>query len=303
MALTECQKRLIEAVYKSDLHTAKKAALACVAEDTSKKNEWWCGVYQKYLSNTPTFLAVPPNLEHMLVSEDLSQTFQEDRYFLSEREQALYNHIARMRTANEELSRRNIRYMNSALLYGPSGTGKTTFGQYLAYQMKLPFVYLNFSSLVDSLMGKTSQNISRAFRFIKENACVFMIDEIDTISTRRDKAGTGPDNEMTRITVTLMQELDKLSNEHIVLAATNRIDMIDEALLRRFSKKHEVQILNETEKFQMVTKYLDAVDVSYGPENVKVYCDQNPQKPQSQIINEVNEAIVHSIAENTPFAL
>lgn len=130
-----------------------------------------------------------------------------------------------------------------------------------------------------------------------------MIDEIDTISTRRDKAGTGPDNEMTRITVTLMQELDKLSNEHIVLAATNRIDMIDEALLRRFSKKHEVQILNETEKFQMVTKYLDAVDITCDPKNVADYCSRSPEKPQAQIINEVNEAIVQSIAENTPFTL
>lgn len=303
MALTENQKKLIESVYKSDLMTAKKAALACVAEDASKKNEYWCGVYKKYLSNTPTFLTVPPNLEHMLICEDLSQTFLEDRYFLSDRERALFDHIARMREANEELAKRKIKYLNSALLYGPSGTGKTTFGQYFAYKTGLPFVYLNFSNLVDSLMGKTSQNLSRAFRFVKENACVFMIDEVDTISTRRDKVGGGPDSEMSRITVTLMQELDKLSNEHIVLAATNRIDMIDEALQRRFSKKHEVQILTIPEKIQMVTKYLDSVSISYDRTNVDAYCNQAANKPQSQIINEVNEAIVRSIIDSQPFML
>ena len=128
-------------------------------------------------------------------------------------------------------------------------------------------------------------------------------DEIDTISTRREKAGGGVDGEMARITVALMQELDSLSNDHILLAATNRIDMIDEALQRRFSKKHEVQVLTIPEKITMVNKYLDAVDITYDLENIKAYCAQNPQTPQAQIINEVNEAIVRSISTGAPFRL
>lgn len=296
MALTENQKTLVEAVQRSDLQLAKRAAIACVTEDTSKKNEWWCRKYKNLLENGPTVLELPYNIRGMATLEDLSESFLEDRYFLSEREQAVFNHIVQMSKANEELAKRKIHYLNSVLLHGPSGTGKTTFGQYLAYKMGLPFLYINFSNLIDSHLGSTSQNISKVFSWARDNKCVFLLDEIDTISTRRngqDSGGVG--GEISRITVTLMQEFDKLSNEHIVIGATNRIDMMDEALLRRFSKKHEVQVLTTPEKIQMVTKFLDDVNIAYDPKNVDAYCNQSATKPQSQIINEVIEAIIQSI--------
>lgn len=303
MALTENQKMLIESVQRSDLQQAKKTAMACVAEDTSKKNEWWCRKYANLLNNTPTFLELPPNLKYKVSYEDLSDTFLEGRYYLSQREKELYDHIIRMNKATEELTKRKIYYLNSILLHGPSGTGKTTFGKYVAYKMGLPFLYINFSNLIDSYMGKTSQNLSLVFNFIRDNKCVFMIDEIDTISTRRANAGDGTSAELARITVTLMQELDKLSNEHIVIGATNRMDMMDEALLRRFSKKHEVQILAVDEKIEMVSQYLNDVGVDFSEENIKSYCKNTVDKPQSLIINEVIENIISSITNQTKFKI
>lgn len=303
MALTDNQKRLIEAVVRSDLQLARKAATACIVDDTSKKNEWWCKKYGDALNGTPAFLELPPNLKYKVTFEDLTDTFQENRYFLSEREKVLFEHIVKMNGAIEELTSLKLHYLNSILLYGPSGTGKTTFGKYVAYKMGLPFLYINFSNLIDSYMGKTSQNLSLVFNFVHEHKCVFMIDEIDTISTRRSVAGGGSDAELARITVTMMQEFDKLSNEHIVIGATNRMDMMDEALLRRFSKKHEVQILTVDEKVKMVLQYLDDVGFSCAEERVKEYCLLNVDVPQSQIINEVNEKIIQSVIGNSEFAL
>lgn len=303
MGLTDNQKHLIEAVQKSDLQLAKKAALACVTEDTTQKNRWWCNKYANLLQNTPTFLELPPNLKYKVTYEDLSDTFMENRYYFSDREKALFNHIIEMNKATEELSKRKIYYLNSVLLHGPSGTGKTTFGKYVAYKMGLPFLYINFSNLIDSYMGKTSQNLSLVFNFVRENKCVFMLDEIDTISTRRAGAGDGATAEIARTTVTLMQELDKLSNEHIVIGATNRMDMMDEALLRRFSKKHEVLILTEIEKSKMVCQYLTDVGVEFSEENIAAYCRKNAGKPQAQIINEVVEAVVRAITTGSAFIL
>ena len=303
MALTENQKRLIEAVQRSDLQLAKKAALACVAEDTTKKNEWWCRKYTNLLNNTPTFLELPPNLKYKVSYEDLTDTFLENRYYLSDRENELFNHIIKMNEATEELTKLKIHYLNSILLYGPSGTGKTTFGKYIAHKMGLPFLYINFSNLIDSHMGQTAANLSLVFNFVRENKCVFMIDEIDTISTRRANAGDGASAELARITVTLMQELDKLSNEHIVIGATNRLDMMDEALLRRFSKKHEVKVLTVEEKIQMVIQYLNDVEIKFSEENIATYCRTNADKPQSQIINEVIEKIIQSITAHSDFNL
>ncbi len=295
MALTDNQKRLIEAVSSSDLYQAKRAAIACVVEDNSKKNEWWRKKHKNLLQNTPEQLEVPPNLKHILDFSDVSETFLEGRYFLSEREKEVFNHIVSINKTSEKLTELNIRYLNAVLLYGPSGTGKTTFGKYVAYKMGLPFLYINFSNLIDSLMGGTAQKLSLVFNFVKQTKCVFMIDEIDTISTRRLSAGGGSDAELSRITVTLMQELDNLSNEHIVLGATNRMDMMDEALLRRFSKHHEVQILSVEEKRQMVYQFLDDVGINYSKDDVERYCEQNVATPQALIINRVIESIVQSV--------
>lgn len=303
MALTDNQKHLIEAVQKSDLYNAKIAAMACITEDTSKKNEWWCKKYSNLLSNTPTLLELPPNLKHSCIYEDLTETFQEGRYYLSSREKELFDHIITINLANQELTRLKINYLNAVLLHGPSGTGKTTFGKYVAYKMGLPFLYINFSNLIDSLMGKTAQNLSLIFNFVREHSCVFMIDEIDTISTRRNTAGDGADAELSRITVTLMQELDMLSNEHIVIGATNRLDMMDEALLRRFTKKHEVQILTIDEKQEMIKQYLNDIGIEYSEEDIELYCRKTTKTPQSQVINEVIEAIVASIIHNHPLKI
>jgi ATP-dependent 26S proteasome regulatory subunit len=90
-----------------------------------------------------------------------------------------------MKKVNERLIEIGIPYINSTLLYGESGTGKTTFGRYVAFKTGLPFCYMNFSNLVDSYMGSTSKNISKAFSYAISNPCVFMLDEVDCISIRR----------------------------------------------------------------------------------------------------------------------
>ena len=96
--------------------------------------------------------------------------------------------------------------------------------------MNLPFCYLNFSKVVDSYLGATSKNISQAFTYASANPCVFMLDEVDTISSNRaDKSGA--EKEIGRVTITLMQEFDKLANDVVVIAATNRLDILDDAFV------------------------------------------------------------------------
>ena len=131
----------------------------------------------------------------------------------------------------------------------------------MAYKIGIPFCYLNFSNLVDSHMGATSKNISQAFGYAMSNPCVLMLDEIDCISIRRGGISTSVDGEMARITITLMQEFDKLTNNAVIIGATNRIDMIDEALLRRFSLKHEIKSLTEKESRIATQKFLDDINM------------------------------------------
>lgn len=300
MGLTENQKRLIQAVSQNDIISAKKCAIACVTEDTTQKNKWWCNKYKSVLeSSGSNMLELPYDLKSILCVEDVSNSFIESRYYLSDREKSVFDTIIRMKKVNEKLMEMRIPYLNSTLLYGESGTGKTTFGRYVAYKTGLPFCYLNFSNLVDSYMGNTSKNISKAFNYVISNPCVFMLDEIDCISIRRSDSGSsgGTGGEMARITISLMQEFDKLTNDIIVIAATNRKDRMDEALLRRFSMKHEVIGLSKTEKEKMVSKFLNDVNMVFSCEEIGDIIEKSSN--QSVLMNEMIRKISQKIYKET----
>lgn len=298
MGLTDNQKRLIQAVSQNDIMTAKKCAIACVAEDQTSKNRLFCNKYKTLLeSSGSNMMELPHDLKSILYVEDVSNSFKEGRYYLSDREKEVYESIIRMKQVNEKLMELGIPYLNSTLLYGESGTGKTTFGRYVAYKTGLPFCYLNFSNLVDSCMGNTSKNISKAFGYAITNPCVFMLDEIDCISIRRSNVGSsgGTGGEMARITITMMQEFDKLPNDIIVIGATNRKDRIDEALLRRFSLKHEVKVLTKEEKTEMVKKYLTDLGMEFSDSEIEAMVEKNVN--QSMLLNELIRRIAMRISE------
>lgn len=298
MGLTDNQRRLIQAVSQNDMQSAKKCAIACVTEDTTAKNKYFCDKYKSILESTgANMIELPHGLKDILYVEDVSNSFKEGRYYLSDREKEVYENIVRMKKVNERLMEMSIPYLNSTLLYGESGTGKTTFGRYIAFKTELPFCYLNFSNLVDSCMGNTSKNISKAFSYAISNPCVFMLDEIDCISITRSSAessgGTG--GEMARITISLMQEFDKLANDVIVIGATNRKDRIDEALLRRFSLKHEVEPLSKEEKEEMIRKYLNDIKMQFSEKEIVELAHR--EENQSMILNELIRMISMKIAE------
>lgn len=294
MGLTSNQQQLIRAVSENNMQQAKKCAIACVVEDTTQKNAWFCKKYRQILESAGgNMIELPYDLKSILCVEDVSNSFKEGRYYLSDREKSVFENIVRAKKVNDRLTEMGIPYLNSTLLYGESGTGKTTLGRYVAYKMGLPFFYLNFSSLVDSHMGSTSKNISKAFNYVISNPCVFMLDEIDCISIRRSDSGGGSDEEMARVTIALMQEFDRLTNDIVVIAATNRMDRIDEALLRRFSLKHEVKPLEQEEKKELVCKFINDVGMDFPLNEIMPLIDKNEN--QSTLLNELIRKISQKI--------
>lgn len=258
MGLTENQKRMIEAVCKNDITAARTCAIACLAEDTTAKNQVWIARHKAILNNDAKALEVPPNLVGILTMEDVSENFRVDRYYLSEREAKAADRIIRMADACGKLDAIGIPYLNATLLCGESGTGKTLFGRYMANRMGLPFCYVDFSGLIDSLMGATAKKLHLLFRFAAQNPCVLFLDELDCIATRRGAAQSGAEAETARIAITLIQELNNLPNNIVLMGATNRYDLIDEAIKRRF-KPHEVKPFSFEEKFQMLQRFNESI--------------------------------------------
>lgn len=157
-------------------------------------------------------------------------------------------------------------------------------------------MYLNFSYLIDSYMGKTSQNIQRVFDFCKGMKCVLMLDEIDCIGLAR-KGGGGADGEIARITISLMQALDDLVDGQIVIAATNRADLLDKALLRRFQNVTEFVPYEADERLMMIETYMNSVNPAFLTEEIREYA--NKPHTQAEIVKYLIKEIIKKVNEES----
>lgn len=293
--MNDLDRRLIESVCRNDLQSAKKIVKIILEQDKTQKNRMFVNRYLTMLNNSAmNLMELPADLKNLLIMEDVSVSFNENRYYLSNRESKVVEKILKLNKASQRLAEIGVNYINSTILYGQSGTGKTTLGRYIAYKMGIPFAYLNFSRVVDSYLGSTQKNISKVFDHVKQQKCVFMIDEIDAIGMRRqDSKEVG---EMSRIVISLMQNLDTLTSDVVLLGATNGLDIIDEALLRRFTTKHEVKRLNKQERYEMASKFLADVDFDYDDEwLIGIYERDNTQ---AGLTNELVEALVEKYLED-----
>lgn len=293
--MNDLDRRLIESVCRNDLQSAKKIVKIILEQDKTQKNRMFVNRYLTMLNNSAmNLMELPADLKNLLIMEDVSVSFNENRYYLSNREGEVIKKILKLNKASQRLAEIGVNYINSTILYGESGTGKTTLGRYIAYKMGIPFAYLNFSRVVDSYLGSTQKNISKVFDHVKQQKCVFMIDEIDAIGMRRrDSKEVG---EMSRIVISLMQNLDALTSDVVLLGATNRLDIIDEALLRRFTTRHEVKRLNEQERYEMASKFLTDVDFDYDDDWLIGICESD--NTQAGLMNELVEALVERYVED-----
>ena len=134
-----------------------------------------------------------------------------------------------------------------ALLVGPPGTGKTLLAKAVAGEAGVPFFSISGSEFVEMFVGRGAAKVRDLFKQAKEKApCIVFIDEIDTIGKKRDGGGFSGNDEREQTLNQLLTEMDGFDNHKgiVVLAATNRPDSLDPALLRpgRFDRRVPVEL-------------------------------------------------------------
>ena len=134
-----------------------------------------------------------------------------------------------------------------ALLVGPPGTGKTLLAKAVAGEANVPFFSMSGSEFVEMFVGMGASKVRDLFKQANEKApCIVFIDEIDTIGKKRDNAGYGGNDEREQTLNQLLTEMDGFdaSKGVVILAATNRPDSLDPALLRpgRFDRRIPVEL-------------------------------------------------------------
>ena len=139
------------------------------------------------------------------------------------------------------------RLPKGALLVGPPGTGKTLLAKAVAGEAKVPFFSISGSEFVEMFVGMGAAKVRDLFKQAEEKApCIVFIDEIDTIGKKRDGSGVGGNDEREQTLNQLLTEMDGFDGKKgvVILAATNRPETLDKALLRpgRFDRRIPVEL-------------------------------------------------------------
>jgi len=234
MATASQIKSLIESHYQADNDRFLTAALqvaaheakqghAALAQDIralierSRKNQQATNPFAS--DEEGLLLEIDPihRLSELIASKDLHSRL--DRILVEYRQK-------------DKLESHGLRHRRRILLAGPPGTGKTMTASVIAHELRLPLYAIMMERVLTKYMGESSAKLRQVFDQIREYRAVYLFDEFDAIGAER---GLGNDvGEMRRILNSFLQFIEQDPSDSIIVAATNNLPILDQALFRRF---------------------------------------------------------------------
>lgn len=217
-----------------------------------------------------------------------------EEIFLSEDNKKALNQVIKEHKYFAELSKYGLYPDNKILLHGASGCGKTTTAKAMAKVLNKPVFILNLSNLVNSKIGETSKNLKAVFDKAQREKAVLFLDEFDQIGKTRtdDERDVG---EMRRLVNTIIQLFDYFPKDGVLICATNHLDFIDFALLRRFQLKLNFQLPSK----ERLDTYYDKILMPF-PEKIKNITrkyDISYAEAKDYVHTQMKKAIIDSLEE------
>jgi len=185
------------------------------------------------------------------------------------------------------LNRRKI------LMAGPPGTGKTMTASVISTELNLPLYVILMDKLVTKFMGETGNKLRQIFELIEEKKGVYIFDEFDTIGGERAK-----DNdvgEMRRVLNTFLHFIDSDKSQSLILAATNNLLLLDQALFRRFDDIISYQIPSEPEIIKLINTKLSTFKSTFRLEPIaKIALGLSHAEITSACLDAIKDAILQN---------
>lgn len=186
-----------------------------------------------------------------------------------------------------------------ALLVGPPGTGKTLLAKAVAGESKVPFFSISGSEFVEMFVGMGAARVRDLFKQAQAKApCIVFIDEIDTIGKKRDNGGMGGNDEREQTLNQLLTEMDGFNGEKgvVILAATNRPESLDKALLRpgRFDRRVPVDLPDLAGREAILKVHSKNVKVAKNID-FNAIAKSTPGASGAELANMINEGALRAV--------
>lgn len=204
----------------------------------------------------------------------------------------------------EKYKKYGARIPKGIILYGSPGTGKTLLAKAVAGEANAPFYAVSGSDFIQVYVGVGASRVRSLFKKAKNHKkAVIFIDEIDAIGKKRSTSSNGGSEEKDQTLNALLTEMSGFneSNNIIVIAATNRLDILDPALLRpgRFDRHIEVSLPDVNAREKIINLYLK--DKPYKNINIKDLAVKTSSFSGAKLENLINEAAILACKENSDF--
>lgn len=183
----------------------------------------------------------------------------------------------------------HIPVSNKLLLYGDSGCGKTMTAKVIANHLNKKLVIVNLATIISSKLGETAKNLESLFKETQYESMVLLLDEFDSLGQIRDYDNKD-NSEMKRVVNAIIQLMDYFPQKSILIAATNQIHMIDEALRRRFEWQIKYEKPNQKALDELYDLLLKNIPKQYHPKE-RVY-NLSYAEAKDLLYKDVKKAII-----------
>lgn len=199
------------------------------------------------------------------------------------------NRIINEFVQRDKLFRNNLENRRKILFSGPPGTGKTMTASIISNELHLPIYIILMDKIVTKYMGETSAKLRQIFDLIEDRPGVYLFDEFDAIGSQRSKGNDV--GEMRRVLNSFLQFIERDHSESLIIAATNNLELLDQALFRRFDDVIHYHLPSDEEKLLLLKSRLGS--------NINTK-DFKALIPQLESLShaEINQACLDAIKES-----